>query len=434
MVTFTILSALGLLISAAGAQNCTALEPSAKLKTRSGYTSQVIMNGLKAPRDLVVDTAGNLLVSEQGGAGIRRIVLTESDDNVCVASSSQLIPDSSLNHGIAFSEDGKTLFVSNMANVYAYPYDAEAGTVGTKRSLIEGMRSGGHTTRTLLVPANAPDILLVSRGSDGNIDNATINTAAAKSIIKAFNISELLASETATNYATGGEILGWGLRNSVGVGEDPSTGGIWSVENSADNIHRSDVDLHNNNPAEELNYHGIITDVGNPLKGSNYGYPACFAAWQNADIPSNTGITVGSQFGGVAGTPFQQVSTHAALEDVDDFCRTERQGPRLVFPAHTAPLDIKFKEDGSAAYVAFHGSWNRNPPDGFRLGKINFANGQPLGDVTSSVDAVEYILQNEDITKCPGACFRPVGLVFDKKGRLFMTSDESGELFVITGA
>ncbi|KAI1483167.1 soluble quino protein glucose dehydrogenase [Daldinia eschscholtzii] len=372
MAAFAIFAALGLFLSIANAQNCTPLNPTAPLKISEGYTAQVILNGLKSPRDIVLDTAGNLLVTEQGGAGIRRVVLTESDGNVCVASSAQLIPDSSLNHGLALSQDGKTLFVSNMASVSAYPYDAEAGTVGTKKTLIEGMRSGGHITRTLLIPSSAPDVLLISRGSDGNIDNSTIDVASGKSIIKSFKISELLASETATDYATGGEVLGWGLRNSVGVGEDPSTGGIWSVENSADDIHRADVDLHNDNPAEELNYHGIVTDAENPLKGRNYGYPTCFSAWVTTNIPSNSGITVGSQFGGIVGTPFEQVTERTSLEEVDEFCRTERQGPSLVFPAHTAPLDIKFKEDGSAAYVAFHGSWNRSPPRRISAGQDCF--------------------------------------------------------------
>lgn len=139
-----------------------------------------------------------------------------------------------LNHGIAFSQDGKTLFVSSMATVYAYSYDTEAGTVGQKKALVEGMRSGGHTTRTLLVPSSAPDALIVSRGSDGNIDNATIDSAAGKSMIKTFSISELLASENVTNYNSGGELLGWGLRNSVGLGEDISTGGIvgWNASSN----------------------------------------------------------------------------------------------------------------------------------------------------------------------------------------------------------
>ncbi|KAI1076853.1 soluble quino protein glucose dehydrogenase [Whalleya microplaca] len=433
MASFSILGALGLLVSTVVAQNCTAIDPSAPLNISNGYTAQVILNGLNLPRDILFDTAGNLLIVEQGGDGVRHVVITESaDGNVCVESSAQLIPDHTLNHGIAFSQDGKTLFVSSMAEVYAYPYDAVAGTVGTKKTVIEGMRSGGHTTRTLLAPVTAPDILIVSRGSDGNIDNTTVEAAAAKSIIKIFSIAELLASESAIDYAQGGEILGWGLRNSVGVGEDPSTGGIWSVENSADEIHRSDTDLHNNNPAEEMNYHGVIRDANNTMKGLNYGYPACFAAWQTTDIPANNAITVGSQFGGLQGTPFQQVAETAEVTEVDDFCRTQRQAPRLVFPAHTAPLDIKFTEDGRTAYVAFHGSWNRDPPDGFRLGKVAFTDGQPVAQIEDAATAVEYIIQNTDLTKCPGTCFRPVGLAFDKKGRLFMTSDTSGELFVIT--
>ncbi|KAI0008375.1 soluble quino protein glucose dehydrogenase [Xylariaceae sp. FL0662B] len=434
MASFPILGVLGLVISAVVAQNCSGIDPSAPLNISSDYTAQVILNGLNLPRGIVFDTAGNVLVVEQGGDGVRRVVLSESDDgNVCVESSSQLIPDRTLNHGIAFDQDGKTLFVSSVAEVHAYPYDAAAGTVGTKKTLIQGMQGSGHSTRTLLAPVTAPDILIVSRGSASNIDNETVETPYARSILKAFSIAELTASESAMDYAQGGEVLGWGLRNSVGVGEDPSTGGIWSVENSADDIHRSDVDLHNNNPAEELNYHGVVSDANNALKGLNYGYPACFAAWQTTDIPSNDAITVGSQFGGLQGTPFQEVTEATAMPDVDEFCRTQRQAPRLVFPAHTAPLDIKFTEDGNSAYVAFHGSWNRAPPDGFRLGKIAFENGRPTSEASDTA-AVDYIIQNIDLTQCPGACIRPVGLAFDKKGRLFMTSDMSGELFVITTA
>ncbi|KAH9885320.1 soluble quino protein glucose dehydrogenase [Xylariomycetidae sp. FL2044] len=436
MTRHMLLIPLGLLASRTAAQDCVPIEASAQLNIAEGYTATVVMNGLAYPRDMVFDTAGNLLVNEQNGGGIRRIELTESEDGtVCAGMSNQIIPDPSLNHGIAFSQDGKTLFVSSMSSVYAYPYDAEVGAAGARKILIEGMSSGGHTTRTLLTPVTAPDVLLVSRGSDGNIDNSTVDTAAAKSIIKAFSILELMAAESPTDYATGGEILGWGLRNSVGLGEDPSTGGIWSVENSADDIRRSTTDLHNDNPAEELNYHGVVASENNnnTFRGANYGYPACFSAWQTEDIPANEGITVGSQFGGVENTPFQQVAAAESMADVDEFCRTQRQGPRLVFPSHTAPLDVKFKEDGSVAFVAFHGSWNRDPPDGFRLGRIEFADGQPVAEV-SDTSAVTYIVQNRNNTACPDACIRPVGLAFDAKGRLFMSSDATGEIYLIGGA
>lgn len=33
-----------------------------------------------------------------------------------------------------------------------------------------------------------------------------------------------------------------------------------------------------------------------------------------------------------------------------------------------------------------------------------------------------------DNTKCPSECLRPVGLAFDGKGRLFVSSDSTGEV------
>jgi glucose/arabinose dehydrogenase len=43
-------------------------------------------------------------------------------------------------------------------------------------------------------------------------------------MIKAFSISQGMT--TAHQYNTGGEVLAWGLRNIVGLTEDPNTGGI----------------------------------------------------------------------------------------------------------------------------------------------------------------------------------------------------------------
>ena len=130
---------------------------------------------------------------------------------------------SQLNHGIALSPDGKTLFASSLTNVYSWPYDAVAGTVGTKKTLIQNMKNGGHSTRTLWVARSNPDMLLVSRGSDGNIDASTAQITSGRSQIRAFSIAAL--STSPVDY-TAGEVIGWGLRNSVGMSEDVSTGGF----------------------------------------------------------------------------------------------------------------------------------------------------------------------------------------------------------------
>lgn len=134
------------------------------------------------------------------------------------------------------------------------------------------MTSRGHITRTLLASKSYPDFLIISRGSGVNIDYDTEDLASGKSMIKAFNVSSI--NETPYNYTNDGVLLGWGLRDSVGVGED-QFGGLWSVETSADQIMRYRIDIHTNNPAEELNWHGYLNQtVGQDgYVGRNYGTP-----------------------------------------------------------------------------------------------------------------------------------------------------------------
>jgi glucose/arabinose dehydrogenase len=123
----------------------------------------------------------------------------------------------------------------------------------------------------------------------------------------------------------------------------------WSVENSVDNLYRGDVDIHNSNPGEELNFHGLPNDTSSAQYGANYGYPGCFAIYDTSlikDYPG--GAKVGKQ---MAGTPEGEKD----LGFTDEECQ-EKQAPRITFGSHLAPLDIKFR-DGRAAYVAFHGSW-----------------------------------------------------------------------------
>lgn len=57
------------------------------------------------------------------------------------------------------------------------------------------------------------------------------------------------------------------------------------------------------------------------------------------------GMKVGDQF-----TPSTSDVT------TDSVCQDHFVAPRLTWPAHTAPLDIKFTPDGSEAFISFHGS------------------------------------------------------------------------------
>jgi hypothetical protein len=82
-----------------------------------------------------------------------------------------------------------------------------------------------------------------------------------------------------------------------------------------------------------------------------------------------------------------------------------------------------------------HGSWDRTAPVGYKVSTIDFADGSPVAP-SDSMTALTDIFYNADNTKCPNTCFRPVGLALDSHGRMFVSSDKSGEIFVLakTGA
>lgn len=63
---------------------------------------------------------------------------------------------------------------------------------------------------------------------------------------------------------------------------------------------------------------------------------------------------------------------------------------------------------------------------------MSFANGNPIKR-SHEGDAEEMLMWNADNTDCDNHCFRPTGLLLDKKSRLFMTSDATGEMFLVTG-
>jgi hypothetical protein len=58
-------------------------------------------------------------------------------------------------------------------------------------------------------------------------------------------------------------------------------------------------------------------------------------------------------------------------------------------------------------------------------------NGSPRAAANSTTATVD-IVSNRDLSACPRNCFRPVGLAWDTRGRLYMSSDSTGEIYVIT--
>ncbi|KAL8822977.1 MAG: hypothetical protein Q9191_006300 [Dirinaria sp. TL-2023a] len=326
----------------------------------------LVATGLTHPRSIEFDSAGNLLVAE-AGSGITNLAF-QDDGGICltVKTKKTVINASGLNHGLALSQDGKTIYASSSDAAFSWSYDPNTSTVGAEnKTLVTGMFNEDHSTRTLLVPQKVNGTLLVSRGSNSNVDLMAESLDSGHSQIKAFTIDNV--TSTGYNFSSDGLRLGWGLRNSVGVAEHPDTGGIYSVENSVDQIMREGKDVHQDNPGEEMNFHGYLNGTNYDPQGSNYGYPFCFAAWAPPDLPQNQNLTVGSNF--AMGDQNNTIN--------DTFC-AERTPPRLTFQAHMAPLDLKFNDSATEAWISFHGSWDRSVPVGYKVSVLPFQNGEPV--------------------------------------------------------
>lgn len=210
------------------------------------------------------------------------------------------------------------------------------------------MAGTDHTTRTLLLSEKVPGLLVVTRGSTSNIDFEASDITSGHSQIKAFNLRNM--TDAPYDFNLDGLRLGWGLRNDVGIAEHPVTGGLYSVENSADQISRMGLDVHENNPGEEMNFLGYLNGTVSSNQGKNFGYPWCFAAWNVSELPDHAELHVGSQFA------IDPTSDSHNQNKTDHYC-AQLVAPRLTFQAHMAPLDIKFHNGGTEAWISFHGSW-----------------------------------------------------------------------------
>ncbi|SPQ24994.1 4d3b44ca-5680-45f9-8ce3-4de2db4cd514 [Thermothielavioides terrestris] len=391
----------------------------------SGWTAVKLAGGLKQVRTIVFDPLGNMLVAE----ATKGISVHTFGPNGCINSTAMLISGSQLNHGLALTPDGTTLYASGESAAYSWSYNPATRTVSNQKTVIKGISSGIHFTRTISVVPKQPNLILVQVGAAANLDTAAAQTSTGRAIIKIFDTTKTPSG--GFNYNTDGEVFAYGLRNTIGFVPDPN-GVYWGVENSGDDFTRTEngqrKDIHQNNPAEELN------NLGDPLTVRNawYGYPTCFAVW---DPSAFSGLKTGSNF---------VLAPNGSYNDAS--CNTNKAiPPRLSFQAHSAPIWNAFDGDATNMYVAFHGSWDRQPATGFKVVQIPFqklASGayDPVAPADSQSGYRDiFTAPNPGSCTANGLtqsnCHRLTAVAWDPAGRgLFVGSDNSaeGEIFILS--
>jgi glucose/arabinose dehydrogenase len=401
-------------------------QPNAALA--AGFCSQVLPVTVQEPRTIVAVRSGMLVVLERASESV--VLLADSDNNDSIPDTYQkIVTLSGLNHGLAVDFDRELLYASTADTVYRWtvnmgggqeqqpPWTYVSAPVAVVTNLSDNGKgsasAGGHVTRSLLLDATG-GFLFVSVGAAGNVDQDSFRSRVRKVDVRdstAFPID----FTTAPVHADG-------LRNEVGLAWDAS-GTLWGVENGPDNLFRSDLggSIHQDNPAEELNR----------LDGSNrhYGYPYC---WTEYSLPAGLG----------RGTAWAWPSSDlGSVTYTDSECRnTSRfQPPEVSMQGHSAPLGIAFYKHvpeserpagcagGGAfpswmdgyAFIAFHGSWNRDIRTGYKVVYVEMKDGR------ATSEPVDLLKHGGSGAAWPDG-FRPVSVDFDACGRLYVSSDGSG--------
>ena len=321
---------------------------------------------------MVFSPSGVLLVSESGDG---KVVALPDPKHAGKAERTVTVLDG-LNepHGLAFYE-GK-LFVAENDKVRRYDWDEANLRASNPKSLADLPGSGGHSTRTLLFHGGK---MYVSAGSSCNV---CIEKDPRRAAVTEFNPD-----------GSSQKIFAKGLRNAVGLAVNPKTDTVWATVNGRDWL---GDDL----PPD------VIVDLGKD--GSDFGWPYCYGD----RVPDSNFTKPG-----------------------DNRCQNVIR-PKVQTPAHSAPLGLAFYEGSefpaeyrNNIFVAFHGSWNRSIPTGYKVVRVKLDDkGQPQGGAEDFITG--WLAPGE--TKKGRWMGRPVGIVFGSNGAMYVSDDAGGLIYQIT--
>jgi glucose/arabinose dehydrogenase len=188
---------------------------------------------------------------------------------------------------------------------------------------------------------------------------------------------------------SGGRIYARGLRNAVGLAWQPGTGLLWATVNGRDF-------LGDNAPPDALD---LIR------RGGNYGWPSC---WGNRQPDPD-------------------------VRPAPGYC-ARTLPPTVALPAHVASLGLAFSAGSrlparyrGGLFVAYHGSWNRTRPSGYKL--VYFpVRGRRVGP------AQDVVTGWLTVPTTYSAWGRPVGVLIAADGSLLLSDDKAGVVYRLAAA
>ena len=367
----------------------------------AGLQVNAFAAGLDHPRWLLVLPNGDVLVAEtnapprpedekgvrawlmkqfmkKAGAGVpsaNRITLLRDADGDGVAELKTPFL-TGLNSPFGMALVGDQLYVANTDAVVRVPYATGATSISVQPVKVTDLPGGPrnhHWTKSLIASRDGTR-LYATVGSNSNVAEHGMAEEEGRAAIWEID----LATGAKRLYATG-------LRNPNGMDWEPTTGMLWTAVNERDEIGSDLVP-------------DYMTSV---RRGGFYGWP--YSYWGKVDDrvkPPRPDLVA------TALSPDYALGPHTASLGLA-FATGARLGPAFA----------------SGVFVGQHGSWNRNPPSGYRVIFVPFAGGRPSGP---PVEVLTGFLADGT------ARGRPVGVAIDARGALLVADDVGNVIWRVT--
>ena len=354
------------------------------LKMPDGFSISIFAKNLSGARVMIFDKNGNILVSQISAGKISKLTIK---DGVLKKQETIL---SGLNHphGLAFDpENANVLYFAEENKISKININSTTGElVQNSFSAVRNLPDGGnHYSRTI---GFGPDgRLYVSIGSTCNVCREKDSRRASIWSMK----------KDGTNFKE----VAKGLRNSVFfIWKD---GKMWATEMGRDL-------LGDDTPPDEINIIDTrdpsLDDSGRMVSPLDFGWPICYGK-----------------------------NIHDTVFDKNTYIRNPCMEPfeipsHIDVPAHSAPLGLAFvppsagwpAEYANDLLVAYHGSWNRTVPTGYKVVRFHL---DQAGNSTTTSDFISGWLDGKTTLG------RPVDIIFGADGKMYLSDDKAGVIYQI---
>jgi len=354
----------------------------AQLQVPAGFKIEQYAAGFRDPRVLRTAPNGDIFVTESRADQIKVMRDKDGDGR---PDQTELFTENGLKKpfGIAFyppGPDPQYLYVANTDGVIRFPYRngdlkarGPAEKLGVALSPGGLLRGGGHWTRDLVFSPDGKKMYVSVGSRSNNSDNAA---EANRARIFEFNPD-----------GSGQKVYAWGIRNAVGIAIRPGSDELWMSTNERD-------DLGDN----------LVPDyISRVRAGGFYGWPWFYLG--NHQDPRHKG-------------KHPELASQSIVPDV-------------LLQSHSASLNLCFydgkqfpAEYRGDIFAAFHGSWNRARPTGYKIVRVPLENGKARGDYEDFVTGF--------VTPDGNVWGRPVGLTVARDGSLLFSEDGNGTIWRVS--